>query len=147
MCTKVNFEDFIIIHHEMGHIQYYLLYKDQPIVFRVGANPGKPFTILFVIEVSWYALATRIEIFRFEIIFRFSRGWLSEILQLFQFRRPNTRKKKLAYYRITKTAKKRHLTPFMDMALERIAFLPYGLIIDKWRFWRKVELTLVVLQV
>lgn len=40
MCTQVNLEDFITIHHEMGHIQYYLLYKDQPYTFRGGANPG-----------------------------------------------------------------------------------------------------------
>lgn len=40
MCTEVNFEDFITIHHEMGHIQYYLQYKDQPYAFREGANPG-----------------------------------------------------------------------------------------------------------
>ena len=26
--------------HEMGHVQYYLLYKDQPSVYRRGANPG-----------------------------------------------------------------------------------------------------------
>lgn len=24
MCTKINMEDFITIHHEMGHIMYYL---------------------------------------------------------------------------------------------------------------------------
>ena len=24
----------------MGHIQYYLLYKDQPAIYRRGANPG-----------------------------------------------------------------------------------------------------------
>lgn len=40
MCTKINYEDFITIHHEMGHIQYYLQYKDQPYAFREGANPG-----------------------------------------------------------------------------------------------------------
>jgi len=28
-------------HHEMGHIEYYLQYKDQPVQFRNGANPGK----------------------------------------------------------------------------------------------------------
>merc|ERR1712071_452407 len=28
------------VHHEMGHIQYYLQYKDQPYVYRQGANPG-----------------------------------------------------------------------------------------------------------
>lgn len=40
MCTKVNMEDFLVVHHEMGHIMYYLLYKDQPLLFRSGANPG-----------------------------------------------------------------------------------------------------------
>lgn len=24
----------------MGHIQYYIQYKDQPLTFRQGANPG-----------------------------------------------------------------------------------------------------------
>lgn len=41
MCTKINMEDFITIHHEMGHIQYYLQYKNQPVTLRSGANPGK----------------------------------------------------------------------------------------------------------
>lgn len=40
MCTVVNMEDLITVHHEMGHIQYYQQYKDQPVPFRSGANPG-----------------------------------------------------------------------------------------------------------
>ena len=40
MCTEVNLDDLITIHHEMGHIQYYLQYKDKPLEFRGGANPG-----------------------------------------------------------------------------------------------------------
>lgn len=39
-CTTVDHKNFITIHHEMGHIQYYILYKDQPVIFRTGANPG-----------------------------------------------------------------------------------------------------------
>ncbi|KAI1309482.1 Angiotensin-converting enzyme [Halotydeus destructor] len=39
-CTEINQEYFITSHHEMGHIQYYMLYKDQPTVFREGANNG-----------------------------------------------------------------------------------------------------------
>lgn len=39
-CTTVNQRNFVTIHHEMGHIQYYILYKDQPAIFRRGANPG-----------------------------------------------------------------------------------------------------------
>ena len=41
MCTDITMEHLVTIHHEMGHIQYYLQYKDQPVVYRDGANPGK----------------------------------------------------------------------------------------------------------
>lgn len=40
-CTEVNSEDFYTTHHEMGHIQYFMQYKDQPFKFRDGANSGK----------------------------------------------------------------------------------------------------------
>ena len=40
MCTKVRQTDFTTVHHEMGHVEYYLAYKDQPSTFRAGANPG-----------------------------------------------------------------------------------------------------------
>ncbi|CAG0896210.1 unnamed protein product [Cyprideis torosa] len=40
MCAKFKFEDFNVVHHEMGHIQYYLLYANQSYIFRGGANPG-----------------------------------------------------------------------------------------------------------
>lgn len=40
MCTVVNKEQLRVIHHEMGHVQYYLQYRDQPQIFREGANPG-----------------------------------------------------------------------------------------------------------
>lgn len=39
-CTVINQQNFVTAHHEMGHIQYYILYKDQPLTFRQGANPG-----------------------------------------------------------------------------------------------------------
>lgn len=39
-CTSVNMEDLVIAHHEMGHIQYFMQYKDLPVSFREGANPG-----------------------------------------------------------------------------------------------------------
>jgi peptidyl-dipeptidase A len=40
MCVHVTEEDFQIVHHELGHIYYYLAYSDQPFLFRFGANPG-----------------------------------------------------------------------------------------------------------
>lgn len=39
-CTTVTMEQLFTVHHEMGHIQYYLQYKHQPVSFRRGANPG-----------------------------------------------------------------------------------------------------------
>ena len=40
MCTDINFKDFKTVHHEMGHIQYYLQYMYIPRLFRGGANPA-----------------------------------------------------------------------------------------------------------
>ncbi|XP_019614479.1 PREDICTED: angiotensin-converting enzyme-like, partial [Branchiostoma belcheri] len=40
MCTEVTQDDLQTVHHEMGHIEYFLQYKDQPVAFREGANPG-----------------------------------------------------------------------------------------------------------
>lgn len=40
MCTVVNKEQLRVVHHEMGHVQYYLQYHDLPEIFREGANPG-----------------------------------------------------------------------------------------------------------
>ncbi|XP_043462372.1 angiotensin-converting enzyme-like [Leptopilina heterotoma] len=39
-CTRINSDSLLTAHHEMGHIQYYLQYKDQPVIYREGANPG-----------------------------------------------------------------------------------------------------------
>lgn len=39
-CTRINMEDFFTVHHELGHIQYYLQYQHLPSVYREGANPG-----------------------------------------------------------------------------------------------------------
>ena len=38
MCTKRSQEDFTVIHHEMGHIEYFMEYSLQPAIFRTGAN-------------------------------------------------------------------------------------------------------------
>lgn len=38
MCTTVNDDQFSTIHHEMGHIEYYMAYRNQPAIFKTGAN-------------------------------------------------------------------------------------------------------------
>lgn len=39
VCGKVNLENFINIHHELGHIQYFIQYKDLPYFLRDSASP------------------------------------------------------------------------------------------------------------
>jgi peptidyl-dipeptidase A len=40
MCTKVNGEDFVTIHHELGHNYYQRAYANQPFLFKNSANDG-----------------------------------------------------------------------------------------------------------
>lgn len=40
MCTKVNSDDFVTIHHELGHNYYQRAYKGQPFLYKNGANDG-----------------------------------------------------------------------------------------------------------
>ncbi|XP_037927250.1 angiotensin-converting enzyme [Teleopsis dalmanni] len=39
-CTRVTQDQFFTVHHELGHIQYFLQYQHLPFVYRTGANPG-----------------------------------------------------------------------------------------------------------
>jgi hypothetical protein len=34
MCTSINDEDFYTVHHEMGHIEYFMAYANQPSIFK-----------------------------------------------------------------------------------------------------------------
>ncbi|XP_056269094.1 angiotensin-converting enzyme 2 [Pseudoliparis swirei] len=40
MCTKVNMGDFLTVHHEMGHNQYQMAYRNLSYLLRDGANEG-----------------------------------------------------------------------------------------------------------
>ncbi len=40
MCITPTTEDFLTIHHELGHIYYDLAYRNQPFLFKGGANGG-----------------------------------------------------------------------------------------------------------
>lgn len=101
MCTKINYEDFITIHHEMGHIQYFLLYKNQAVALRTGANPGFHEAVGDTIALS-VATPKHLK----------AIGLLPNYVE----------------------SEEADLNALMDMALERVAFLPFGLLIDKWRW-------------
>jgi len=40
MCTAITHSDLVTVHHEMGHIEYFMEYKHLPFVYREAANPG-----------------------------------------------------------------------------------------------------------
>jgi len=40
MCTQIDDNYFRTVHHEMGHVEYFMAYKNQPVIFRSGANSG-----------------------------------------------------------------------------------------------------------
>lgn len=40
MCITPTAEDFTTIHHELGHVYYFLAYRNQSYLFRNGANDG-----------------------------------------------------------------------------------------------------------
>lgn len=35
VCAEPTLHDFGVIVHEMGHLQYFMAYKDQPTIFQV----------------------------------------------------------------------------------------------------------------
>ncbi|XP_052094708.1 uncharacterized protein LOC127730371 [Mytilus californianus] len=101
MCTAVNMEDLITIHHEMGHIQYFLQYKDKPVTFRDGANPGFHEAVGDVLALS---VATPKHLQKIKLLDTVENDKESDINFL------------------------------MKMALEKIAFLPFGYLMDQWRW-------------
>ncbi|XP_044757063.1 angiotensin-converting enzyme-like [Coccinella septempunctata] len=101
MCTNLNAEDFITIHHEMGHIQYFQLYKDQPVIYREGANPGFHEAIGDTIALS---VDTPKHLHKIGLIDEYKDDYETSINAL------------------------------MSIALSKVAFLPYGLLLDKWRW-------------
>jgi len=40
MCVEIDEDNLRTLHHELGHVYYYLSYAKQPPLFRDGANPG-----------------------------------------------------------------------------------------------------------
>src|SRR5439155_21231619 len=99
MCTDVNEEHFVTIHHELGHDYYFLAYKDQPFFFRAGANDGFHEAIGDTIALS------------------ITPQYLMKVGLL--DKAPDGNK---------------DIGLLLRMALDKIAFLPFGLVIDQWRW-------------
>nr|XP_008530916.1 PREDICTED: angiotensin-converting enzyme-like [Equus przewalskii] len=100
-CTRVTLEQLSTVHHEMGHVQYYLQYKDQPVSLRQGANPGFHEAIGDVLALS---VSTPTHLYKIGLLDRVTNDTESDINYL------------------------------LKMALEKIAFLPFGYLVDQWRW-------------
>ncbi|KAH3692651.1 hypothetical protein DPMN_193805 [Dreissena polymorpha] len=100
-CTIVTGEQLNTVHHEMGHVQYYLEYKHQPYLFRSGANPGFHEGVADIASLSFQTPEHLKEI-----------GLIQEL--------PNGTEGDINF--------------LMKMALEKVAFLPFGYLIDQWRW-------------
>jgi peptidyl-dipeptidase A len=99
MCMEPTAEDFLTVHHELGHNFYQRAYKAQLPIYRDSANQAFHEAIGDTI-----ALSVTPEYF-------VKIGLLD--------RAPDTSK---------------DLGLLMSKALEKIAFLPFGLLIDQWRW-------------
>ena len=98
MCIQVRGEDFVTVHHELGHNFYQRAYEHQPFMFKGGANDGFHEAIGDTI-----ALAITPEYLN-------KVGLLATIPQ----------SDDTGY--------------LLHMALDKVAFLPFGLLIDQWRW-------------
>jgi len=49
-------DDLFSTHHEMAHIQYYLHYTDQPLLFKEGANPG-----MYLLKILYYYIYLKLD--------------------------------------------------------------------------------------
>ncbi|KAA0725569.1 Angiotensin-converting enzyme [Triplophysa tibetana] len=99
--TTVTMEQLSTVHHEMGHVEYFLQYKDQPVSFRDGANPGFHEAIGDVLSLS---ASTPKHLHTIGLMDEVTDDAESDINYL------------------------------LKMALEKIAFLPFGYLIDQWRW-------------
>jgi peptidyl-dipeptidase A len=99
MCIQIRGEDFVTIHHELGHNIYQRAYKNQPFLFKNGANDGFH-------EAIGDAIALAI-----------TPAYLNKVGLLEKV--PD---------------ETNDIPDLLKQALDRVAFLPFGLLIDQWRW-------------
>lgn len=100
MCIKPNEEDLTTIHHEMGHVYYFLSYNQLPPLFQNGAHDGFHEAIGDTITLSITPAHLQ----------------------------------KIGLVTGVKDDPKALINAQMKRALEKIAFLPFGKLIDQWRW-------------
>jgi peptidyl-dipeptidase A len=100
MCIKPIEEDLFTVYHELGHVYYYIWYKDQPMLFQDGAHDGFHEAIGDAINLSVTPAYLR------------KIGLVGDVVP----------------------SKEAIINQQMKMALDKIAFLPFGKLIDEWRW-------------
>ncbi|XP_018022677.1 angiotensin-converting enzyme [Hyalella azteca] len=100
-CTEVNMDYLVTTHHEMGHIQYFIQYRHQPLIFREGANPGFHEAVGDVMSLS---VSTPRHLKNI--------GLLDDIV----------------------IDRESDINFLMLMALDKVVFLPFGYLMDRWRW-------------
>ena len=99
MCIKINDDDFVTVHHELGHNFYQRAYNKQPPLFAQGANDGFHEGIGDAIALS----ATPAYLVKIGLLDKVPQG--------------------------------NDPVPYlMGLALDKVAFLPFGLFVDQWRW-------------
>ena len=101
MCIKQNADDFITIHHELGHNYYQRAYKAQPYLYLNGANDGFHEAIGDFVALS------------------ITPQYLVDIGLLDKSKVPSADK---------------DIGLLLRQAMDKVAFLPFGLLVDKWRW-------------
>lgn len=101
MCTRVNADDFVTAHHELGHNFYQRAYNQQPFLYLDSANDGFHEAIGDTIALS------------------VTPEYLVQIGLLRQNQLPTAEQDRALLLR---------------QALDKIAFLPFGLLIDRYRW-------------
>jgi len=101
MCMQPTEEDLSTIYHEMGHVYYYLSYKDQPFMFEGGAHDGFHEAIGDTVNLSM------------------TPAYLASI----------------GLTRAARPSNEAVINSQMKLAVDKIAFLPFGKVVDEWR-WR-----------
>jgi peptidyl-dipeptidase A len=101
MCTKVNADDFVTVHHELGHNYYQRAYNKQPLLYLDSANDGFHEAIGDMIALS------------------VTPEYLVQIGLLDRNKVPSSDK---------------DIGLLLRQAMDKAAFLPFGLLVDKWRW-------------
>jgi peptidyl-dipeptidase A len=106
MCIDPTEEELVTIYHELGHIYYYVYYKNQPFLFQSGAHDGFHEAIGDALTLSmtpsYYQRVGLIDAPK-------GKGQVTIDGKVL-------------------------VNQQLKMALEKIAFLPFGKMIDQWRW-------------